>query len=127
MRRLPSAVDLRAALWAYRALRQAHGRLADGQTRQIRLRPPPTLPAGAVRGVEAILRRRSHTCLEGALVRQSWLAAHGVMCDVVIGVTAPSAGFSAHAWLDRGEAHAGTRPHVEIARLAPSNAEPTAA
>jgi transglutaminase superfamily protein len=114
----PRAADLRAALWAARALRQARRRLAEGQTRQIRLHPPPTLPASAVRGVEAILRRRRHTCLEGALVRQRWLAAHGVKCDVVIGVTAPSAGFSAHAWLDRGDAPAPARPHVEIARLA---------
>src|ERR1700733_4714089 len=115
----PRVADLRAALWAHRALQRVRHRLADGQTGQIPLPRPPTLPASAVRGVEAILRRRKHTCLEGALVRQRWLASHGVMCDIVIGVTAPSAGFSAHAWLDRGEGHAGARPHVEIARLAP--------
>lgn len=115
----PRAADVRAALWAHGALRETRRRLAEGQTRQIRLRRPPTLPASAIRGVEAILRRRRHTCLEGALVRQRWLAAQGVMCDVVIGVTAPSAGFSAHAWLDPAGGHAVTTAHVEIARLAP--------
>jgi hypothetical protein len=116
---LPAAADLRAALWTHRALRQAHRRLAQGETRQIRLSRPPALPASAIRGVEAILRRRKHTCLEGALVRQRWLAAHGVMCDVVVGVTAPAAGFSAHAWLDRADSRAVTQRHVEITRLAP--------
>lgn len=119
MRGLPRATDLRAALWAQRALRQARRHLAQGQTRQIHLRRPPALPASAARGVEGILRRRKHTCLEGALVRQRWLAAHGVMCDVVIGVTAPSTGFSAHAWLDAEDGHAAAPVHVEIARLPP--------
>jgi Transglutaminase-like superfamily len=65
---------------------------------------PPALPATARRGVEAVLRRSGATCLEAALVRQRWLRAHGVMRDVVIGVTAPRDGFRAHAWLaDPGE------------------------
>lgn len=122
MSRLPRAADLRAALWAQRALRQARRRLAEGETRQFRLQRPPTLPASATRGVEAVLKRRKHTCLEGALVRQRWLAAHADMRDVVIGVTAPSAGFSAHAWLDRGERLSAARPHVEISRLPASDA-----
>lgn len=109
-------------MWAQIALGQARRRLVAGQTRHIHLQQPPTLPANAIRGVEAVLRRRRHTCLEEALVRQRWLAAHGVMYDVVIGVTAPSAGFSAHAWLDPGEGDTASRPHVEIARLAPSDA-----
>jgi hypothetical protein len=39
-------------------------------------------------------------CLVRASVRQAWYAAHGDLRDVVIGVTAPSGGFAAHAWLD---------------------------
>jgi hypothetical protein len=39
-------------------------------------------------------------CLVRATVRQAWYAAHGDLRDVVIGVTAPSGGFAAHAWLD---------------------------
>jgi hypothetical protein len=119
---LPRPADLRAALWTQRALREARRLLAGGHVQQIQLRRPPALPASAIRGVEAILRRRRHTCLEGALVRQRWLAAHGVMYDVVIGVTAPSEGFSAHAWLEAGERAPATRKHVEIARLAPVDA-----
>jgi hypothetical protein len=61
---------------------------------------PPTLPATAVRGVEAVLRRSRPTCLQAALVRQRWLRAHGVLRDLVIGVTAPSEGFRSHAWLE---------------------------
>jgi Transglutaminase-like superfamily len=90
--------ELRAAWWAYRCLRNARHRLAAGHT-DVRLNPP-ALPATAVRGVEAVLWRARPTCLEAALVRQRWLRAQGVMRDVVVGVTAPSDGFRAHAWLE---------------------------
>ena len=62
--------------------------------------PPPRLPAGARRGVMAILRRRPSTCLERALVLQRWEAAHGTASDVVIGVPGPGDDFVAHAWLE---------------------------
>jgi hypothetical protein len=39
-------------------------------------------------------------CLPAAIVRQAWFAAHGAKRDLVVGVTAPSGGFEAHAWLD---------------------------
>jgi len=35
-----------------------------------------------------------------ASVLQAWDAAHGHPRDLIIGVTAPAAGFRAHAWLD---------------------------
>jgi hypothetical protein len=89
--------ELRAAWWAHRALRDVRRNLAAGQV-EVRL-APAALPATAVRGVEAVLRRSGATCLQGALVRQRWLRAQGVTRDVVIGVTAPSDGFTAHAWL----------------------------
>lgn len=94
----PRMCDLGAAWWAYRCLRNARSRLAAGHT-DVRV-SPPALPASAVRGVEAVLWRARPTCLEAALVRQRWLAAHGIHRDVVIGVTAPSEGFKAHAWLE---------------------------
>jgi len=50
--------------------------------------------------VYAVLRRGDYTCLEQALVRQAWDAAHGRPRELVIGVTSPSGGFGAHAWLD---------------------------
>jgi hypothetical protein len=80
---------------------------------------PPALPPSASRGVETWLRVSRHTCLEGALVRQRWLAAHGVMRDVVIGVTAPADAFAAHAWLDLGAPSAAADPWLELTRLAP--------
>ena len=69
----------------------------------------PRLPAAPHAGlgytacVSALLRFSRGTCLVRSLVLQRWYADHGEACDVVIGVTAPSAGFKAHAWLDRPE------------------------
>ena len=116
-RRLPRACQLRAAWWAYRCLRDTRRRLAAGYS-DVRV-TPPALPAAAVRGVDAVLRRAHPTCLEAALVRQRWLTTHGVLCDVVIGVTAPSDGFRAHAWLDGPSESAAHRPWHELTRLAP--------
>lgn len=117
--RLPRVSDVRAALWTERAVRRARRRLAQGRVRQTGIPRPPALPASAGRAVEALLRRRRHTCLEGALVRQRWLEAHGVMRDVVIGVTGPAARFEAHAWLDDAGRPVATGPYAEIARLSP--------
>jgi hypothetical protein len=50
------------------------------------------------------------------MVLQAWQAAHGRDLDVVIGVTAPSAGFKAHAWLD-GEAACHSDGFEELTRL----------
>ena len=77
---------------------------------------PPALPAAAVRGVEAVLRRARPTCLEAALVRQRWLKGQGMLGDVVIGVTAPSDGFKAHAWPDDPSVSA-HEPWHELTRL----------
>jgi hypothetical protein len=94
---MPDVCELRAAWWAFRCVRDVRRRLAAGHMHVDAA--PPSLPATAVRGVEAVLRRTHATCLEAALVRQQWLRAQGVMRDVVIGVTAPKDGFIAHAWL----------------------------
>jgi hypothetical protein len=51
------------------------------------------------RAVSYLLRRRTNRCLSNALIAQAWRADHGDLVDVIIGVTAPSAGFTAHAWL----------------------------
>ena len=99
MRKPPDLASLRAAWWARGTLRTARLALARGEIRKIELPEPPCLPASAVRGVAGFLRRTEHTCLEGALVRQRWLAAHGDVRAIAIGVTAPSQGFAAHAWV----------------------------
>ncbi len=62
-------------------------------------RVPPWCRRGG-RGVELVLRRSSASCLEGALVRQAWRAAHGDLQAVVIGVGHPGEAFGAHAWLE---------------------------
>src|SRR5262249_35821481 len=110
--------NLRAAWWAQGALRAARRALASGELTGIVGPAPPPLPARAGRGVEALLRRRPHSCLEAALVRQSWLAAHGDPREVAIGITAPSQGFAAHAWVvDLDDPTDGT--FREITRLRP--------
>ena len=86
--------------------------------RHVVLPEPPHVGVTAMRGVEAALRREPNTCLERALVRQRWLAAHGHPREIIVGVTAPSAGFTAHAWLD-GENDPSTPLFHELTRLAP--------
>lgn len=117
MRRPPDVATLRAAWWAQRALHGARRQLQGGALEAVALPAPPRLPREAARGVQALLRRREHSCLEGALVLQRWLAAHGDPRDVVIGVSAPGASFAAHAWLDGDPATTGT--YRELRRLQP--------
>jgi hypothetical protein len=86
--------------------------------RSIVLPSSATIPLSAARAVSRLLRRRQNQCLSNALIVQAWRADHGDAVDVVIGVTAPSAGFSAHAWLaDAPEAAAAG--HQPIYRLPP--------
>lgn len=111
-------VRIRAAFWALQALRAARRALARRQVRDIDLPAPPRLPASAVGGIDALLRRQHATCLECALVRQRWLAAHGEPRTIAIGVTAPSHGFTAHAWLV-GEEDAEAGVFHELTRIEP--------
>jgi hypothetical protein len=107
--------EVRAAWWAYCAMRDTRRRLAVGRM-EVRL-APPALPPTALRGVDAVLRRSRPTCLEAALVRQRWLRAQGVLRDVVIGVTAPSDGFRAHAWLEAPGKSTPHQPWHELTRV----------
>ena len=114
-------VNLLAAAWAWLALRQIRRQLSHGVMAPVVSVAPPPHTGSARRAVDGVLERTSATCLEGALVRQLWLAREGRRFDVVIGV--PPDGFattSAHAWLDGYE----TEPvsdvaYVEIHRLPP--------
>lgn len=90
----------RAASWTLRALVVARWQLRSGRFDAIELPSVPPLPASASRGVSGVLRRSRTTCLERAVVRQVWYAAHGSERDLVIGVTTPSGGFHSHAWLE---------------------------
>jgi hypothetical protein len=109
---------LRAACWATSALTHARRALARRELDEIVLAPPPRLPLAAERGVHAVLRRRSATCLERSLVLQRWRAAHGQRRDVVIGVSGAVADFRAHAWLDGEEPPPDAR-FDELVRMRP--------
>jgi hypothetical protein len=107
---------LRAAWWALRSTRATRQQLSAGESRPA-VAPPPGLPLSAGLGVEAVLGRMSATCLEGALVRQRWLAAHGDRRDVVIGLPVRDFGPTpAHAWVDGLDLEAGAE-HLELYRI----------
>lgn len=86
--------------------------------------PPPALPDAAASGVAAVLRRTHPTCLERALLVQAWESRTQPGREVVVGVTAPSTGFKAHAWLDGDpRCHADAEAFHEFTRLPPSPAQ----
>lgn len=107
--------NLRAAVWTLRALRITRKELVAGRWESIELPPVPPLPDSAERAVEAVLRRSGATCLARAIVRQAWFAAHGAPRELVVGVTAPSSGFEAHAWLE-GDPPCHTQRYQELLR-----------
>ena len=80
--------------------------------------PAPNVPDAARRGVVAVLIRGSYTCLVRALVLQAWNQAHGRNRDLIIGVTRPSEGFKAHAWLE-GDPPCHDEGFSELTRRAP--------
>ncbi|WP_194821413.1 lasso peptide biosynthesis B2 protein [Micromonospora sp. S-DT3-3-22] len=106
---------VRTALWAGRAVRQARRQLARHGLTDLRLPAPPPDAAAHRAVVFGVLRRTGATCLERSLVLQRWYGGQRVARTVVIGVTAPSAGFHAHAWLD-GDTDAEREAMVEILR-----------
>jgi hypothetical protein len=116
--RRPTADDVRAGLWTLRALgiyRRQHDQL---RVDEITFPSSGRIDASGSRAVGRILRRRTDQCLSNALVAQAWRADHGDYVDVIIGVSSPARGFSAHAWLADAapEASAG---HEPISRIAP--------
>jgi hypothetical protein len=113
---------LRAAWWALRAQHRARRGLQRQGLQCSPLPSPPRLAARAEHGVHAVLRRTGATCLVRAMVLQKWQASSGPAPDVVIGVTAPSRGFRAHAWLD-GEPACHSDGFEELTRL-PSPSAP---
>ncbi|HZR95099.1 MAG TPA: lasso peptide biosynthesis B2 protein [Gaiellaceae bacterium] len=117
MTRRVDLATLCGAGWALVALHDLRRRLRSGGFAGAAVIAPPRLPAHAVRGVEALLRRRDATCLERSLVLQKWFYSRGVARDVIVGVTSPQSGFAAHAWLDGETAESGS--FHELRRLAP--------
>lgn len=112
--RRPTVDELRAAVWAVRALRRARRDLAVEPLAAPALPAPPRIGIHASRGVVGALARQRASCLEAASVRQVWFRAHGDRRDLVIGVRSPD-DFAAHAWLE-GEEGADVGPYVELVR-----------
>ena len=117
MRRI-TVDDLRAALWTARCLVRYRMQQPRRRVEDIAFPAAGRIGASGSRAVARILRRRDERCLSNALIAQAWRADHGDYVDVVIGVSSPTTGFSAHAWLaDTGDAGAGG--HAAISRIAP--------
>lgn len=107
---------LRAAWWAFRALRDTRAALRLRGLEFGGVRTPPALPPSAGRGVAAVLRRQPSTCLERALVLQRWHLAQGTARDVIIAVKGATRDFAAHAWVD-GEPDGDVSSFAELLRL----------
>ncbi|MER5454861.1 lasso peptide biosynthesis B2 protein [Micromonospora sp. NPDC002389] len=106
---------LRTALWAGWAVRRVRTQLPQCGIDDVRLPIPPPDAAAHHAVVLGVLRRTEANCLERALVLQRWYGSQRIARTIVIGVTAPSAGFHAHAWLD-GDTDAEREAMVEILR-----------
>lgn len=119
VRRRPTLTELRGALWAARSVRSARRQLRRSGYEGIALPPVPALPVSASRGVQAVLRRLSPTCLERAVVLQRWRAAHGDPRAIVVGVRGTGKEFRAHAWLDDERPSQGDPEYSELVRLGP--------
>ncbi|WP_444951687.1 lasso peptide biosynthesis protein [Micromonospora ureilytica] len=91
-------LGLAVVVWALLACRRVRRQLVRGGLDAVRLPAPP--PGGTDALVRRALGRGGGNCLESALVLQRWFARRRVARTVVIGVSAPGAGFHAHAWLD---------------------------
>jgi hypothetical protein len=107
---------MRAAWWTHRALKRVRADLKARGIQGAAALEPPQLPASARRGVLGVLRREPSTCLERALVLQSWHASQGDPRDVVIAVKGPTRDFAAHAWLE-GEPDGDVESFDELIRL----------
>jgi hypothetical protein len=91
---------LRVALWTARAWHRVRRQLARGGMDAVRPPAPPRTSARDRYLVLGVLHRVGASCLERSLVLQRWYAGHRTSRTLVIGVSAPSTGFRAHAWLD---------------------------
>ncbi len=115
--RAPTPDDLRAGVWTLRCLARCR-RLDEHDVRTVPFPSSARIAGRGGRAVARLLRDREDKCLSNALIAQAWRADHGDPVDVVIGVTAPSSGFTAHAWLADAPA-AASAGHQEIHRISP--------
>lgn len=109
---------LRAAWWTLISIRRAR-RVMRSVGVTGRIPPPPDLPGAAARGVHAVLRRTDPTCLERAVVLQTWLAARREPVDIVVGVAVDRGSMIAHAWIEPGTDAAEVDRYRQIHRIVP--------
>lgn len=115
--RTPTPDDLRAGVWTLRCLFRCR-RLDEHDVRTVAFPSSAHIGRRGGRAVARLLRDREDKCLSNALIAQAWRSDHGDPVDVVIGVTAPSSGFTAHAWLADAPV-AAAAGHEEIHRIPP--------
>ena len=115
--RRASRTEGRAGAWAIRALLSCRRQLGRRGVQDLRLPTARHIPASGAAGVHAVIARVRPSCLVRCAVLQAWFADHDRPVDLVIGVTAPERGFSAHAWLEDRQPQPGA--HVPILRVPP--------
>jgi hypothetical protein len=116
--RRPNLNEVRAGIWTLRSVVRCRRQIGSRDLQEIALPDSTHIPAPAGKMVVSVLRRRQDECLSNSLIAQAWRADHGDLVDVLIGVSAPAAGFTAHAWLEDAAdaASVGLEP---IHRIAP--------
>ena len=107
----------RAAWWSVRARTVAQRQIVDIGKHGLTLPTASSVPLRHTRWVSRVLWRSDAKCLVRSAVLQRWYADHGMAYDLVIGVTAPSKGFRAHAWLDMPEPDPLAQDFTEMTRL----------
>jgi hypothetical protein len=110
---------LRVLLWTLAVRVVVRRQLGRSGLQRITLPRAPRVGAAHAGKVDRVLTATRTTCLTRSIVMQRFLADNGDEIDILIGATAPSAGFRAHAWLARPvEANAGEGLTVMM-RLSP--------
>jgi Transglutaminase-like superfamily len=117
--RVTPIVTLRSALWAFRAAGAARRQLQRGGVGELRIPHAPAVSGASERGVWLGLHIRRATCLVRAAVRQRWYLDQGWPRTIVVGVTRPSNGFRAHAWLE-GDSSPASENYHELLRYPPA-------
>jgi hypothetical protein len=105
----------RGVVWGLRARRRVNRALGQGRGARVEVPDSGRIGDPGLRGVRLVLRMFRDRCLVNALVRQHWHAAHGSKRALMIGVTPPAAGFTAHAWLE-GDPSWSSAGFTELAR-----------
>lgn len=104
-------------LWAVRQLRAVHKRLPVVGTVTRVPRPARPGPRGWW-GIRLAILATHPTCLERALLLQSWMGTYRAAPDVVIGVRNGTNGVQAHAWVEDRDPWFDPS-YSELTRLAP--------